>query len=1032
MAFNENSRVKIPALLHLCRIGYEYLSLFNAKRDELTNIFTDIFTDSFLRINPDSTLHDVKRVLDNITLALDNEDLGHEFYKMLTTHAGSRLIDFKNFDNNSFHVVTELTYKNGDEEFRPDITLLINGLPLAFVEVKKPNNKGGVIEESNRMNERRLPNKKFRKFINMTQLLVFSNNMEYDNESIVPIQGAFYASTAYQDIKFNYFREEEDLDLDTLLKPEDDAIENFILKDNNLIVIKTSPEFLTNKNPDSPTNRLLTSLFCRERLAMLLKYGIAYVEETKGLEKHIMRYPQIFATKAIERTIEKGIKKGIIWHTQGSGKTALAYYNVPYLTDYFQKKNVVPKFYFIVDRIDLMNQAKKEFTNRGLIVHTVNSKEELIKDFKKQQAVHNYSGQKEITVVNIQKFNEETTLLKSTDYNIGVQRVYFLDEVHRSYNPSGSFLANLFTSDRNAILIGLTGTPLISDDRKSKDTFGGYIHKYYYNASIADGYTLKLIREGIETKYKMQLEQVLKDIKLLRGDIKKGDVYADKRFVEPMLDYIVEDFTQSRIKFGDNSIGAMVVCDSSEQAKMLFEVFNEKYIVRSNDGVISNHPVIEEPNYSIAADRVPPYGQPTLKKHLSAALILHDIGTKDSRKDEVDDFKGGKIDFLFVYNMLLTGFDAKRLKKLYIGRIIKDHNLLQTLTRVNRPYKNFQYGFVVDFADITKEFDATNKAYFDELQEQLGDEMETYSNLFKSKEEMEAEIKDIKEKLFHFNLLNSEVFSQQITQIEEPKMVLDIKKALAEAKNLYNIIRMYGHFDLLEAIDFRKLNELYNETARHLDLINAKNALQNNADNSNILNVALENIIFMFRKVSEAEMVIADQLKETLRKTRETLLSNFDQQDPEFISLREELERLFKKKNLNEISQDDMKQNIGALRLIYDKVTELNRKNNLLKAKYENDVKYARLHKRVVEHGKITKRESAIHEALTNIKLEADEKVLINNRQLDNENYFNGLMMQIVLKNFKKINPQLEPDSAKYVNKHVVKEYMNEFHGVYV
>ncbi len=1035
MAFNEDSRVKIPALLHLCRMGYQYLSLSNAKRDESTNIFTDIFTDSFLRINPDSNLHDVKRVLDNITLALDNEDLGHEFYKMLTTHADSKLIDFKNFDNNSFHVVTELTCKNGDDEFRPDITLLINGMPLAFVEVKKPNNKDGVLAERDRMNVR-FKNKKFRKFINLTQLLVFSNNMEYDNESIVPIQGAFYASTAYQDINFNYFREEEDLDLDALLKPEDDAIENFILKDNNLIVIKTSPEFLTNKNPDSPTNRLLTSLFCRERLAMLLKYGIAYVEEKNGLEKHIMRYPQIFATKAIERTIEKGITKGIIWHTQGSGKTALAYYNVPYLTDYFQKKNVIPKFYFIVDRIDLMVQARTEFNNRGLIVHTVNSKEDLIKDFRKQQAVHNYSGQKEITVVNIQKFNEETTLLKSTDYDISVQRVYFLDEVHRSYNPSGSFLANLFTSDRNAILIGLTGTPLIGDDRKSKDTFGGYIHKYYYNASIADGYTLKLIREGIETKYKMQLEQVLKDIKILRGDTKKGDLYAHKKFVEPMLDYIVEDFTQSRVKFGDNSIGAMVVCDSSEQAKMLFEVFNEKYTVSNVRETFEVPPTLavteEEMGYSIAADIVPPYGQPTLKKQLSAALILDKVGTKDSRKTEIDDFKGGKIDFLFVYNMLLTGFDAKRLKKLYIGRIIKDHNLLQTLTRVNRPYKNFQYGFVVDFADITKEFDATNKAYFDELQEQLGNEMDTYSNLFKSREEMEVEIKDIREKLFHFDLLNSEIFSQQITQIEDPKTVLDIKKALVEAKNLYNIIRMYGHFDLLEAIDFRKLNELHNETARHLDLINAKNALQNNADNSNILNVALENIIFMFRKVSEAEMVIADQLKEILRKTRETLLSNFDQQDPDFISLREELERLFKKKNLNEISQDEMKQNIGALRLIYDKVTELNRKNNLLKAKYENDTKYARLHKRVVEHGKITKRESEIHAALTNIKLEADEKVLINNHQLDNENYFNGLMMQIVLRNFKKINPQLEPDSAKYVNKHVVKEYMNEFHGGFV
>ena len=122
----------------------------------------------------------------------------------------------------------------------------------------------------------------------------------------------------------------------------------------------------------------------------------------------------------------------------------------------------------------------------------------------------------------------------------------------------------------------------------------------------------------------------------------------------------------------------------------------------------------------------------------SAALILHDIGSKEERKDWVEDFKAGKIDLLFVYNMLLTGFDAKRLKKLYLGRVIRKHNLLQALTRVNRPYKDFRYGYVVDFADIRKEFDATNKAYFEELQAELGDEMEHYSHLFKSAEEIAA------------------------------------------------------------------------------------------------------------------------------------------------------------------------------------------------------------------------------------------------------------------------------------------------------
>ena len=1028
MAFNENTRVKIPAILHLCRLGYNYISLSNSKVDSNTNIFTDIFIESINRINKDIEQDETKRILEDISLALDNEDLGQAFYKMLTSTSGIRLIDFSSVENikknNSFHVVTELTYKNGEDEFRPDITLLVNGMPLAFIEVKKPNNREGILAERDRINVR-FKNKKFRKFINISQLLVFSNNMEYDSESIVPIQGAFYSTVSYQKAEFNCFREEEKFNLSEILQPENDDVENFVLKDNNLSSIKFSPEFITNKETSTPTNRILTSLFCIDRLAFLLKYSIAYVNSETGLEKHIMRYPQMFATKAIEETFNNGIKKGIIWHTQGSGKTALAFYNVHYLTDYFQQKNTVPKFYFIVDRIDLMNQAKLEFSSRGLNVHLVNSKDELVKNFKSRGAIHNLSGKREITVVNIQKFKDDTDILKANDYDISIQRIYFLDEVHRSYNPTGSFLANLFSSDRNAILIGLTGTPLIGKDRHSKDTFGDYIHKYYYNASIADGYTLKLIREGIESNYKIQLEAALKEVEILKGDAEKRIIFSHQKFVEPMLDYIVLDFIKSRIRFGDNTIGAMVVCDSSDQAKKLFEIFNTKY----NPTQTTTEPLSE---YSLAAE--PSVDYLNWQKHnhtnLTSSLILHDIGTKDDRKQDVIDFKEGKIDFLFVYNMLLTGFDAKRLKKLYIARIIKDHNLLQTLTRVNRPYKDFKYGFVVDFADIRKEFDATNKAYFEELQLELGDEMENYTNLFKSKEEIEEEIKEIKEKLFHYDLKNAEIFSQQISQVEDRQKVLDIKKALGNAKDLYNIIRMLGHYELLEKIDFLKLNELYNETSRHLELLNLKESIQNNVDTTNLLNVALENVIFMFRKVSEEELVIADQLKDMLRKAREALGSNFDQKDPEFISLYDELKRLFDKKNLDEISQEEMKKNIGSLQQIYERVTELNRKNNLLKAKYENDAKYTRLHKRIIERGNISKRESDICEALLDIKKQADEKVLINSKLLNNESYFEKLLMQMVIDNFSKTKIKLESESAKYINNLIAKEYINEYQGI--
>jgi type I restriction enzyme, R subunit len=1019
--FNEDSRVKIPAILHLCRLGYEYISLKNANWDIETNIFPEIFIEAVSKINPELDQEQIERLLQDIILVLDNEDLGKAFYEKLTSESGIKLIDFENFDNNTFNVVTELTYKNGDDEFRPDIILLINGMPLAFIEVKKPNNRDGIIAERERIN-RRFQNSKFRKFVNITQLMVFSNNMEYDNDDIEPLQGVFYASPSYKQPIFNYFREEEKLDLNNILSEENEDVEAFILKDNNLTVIKNSPEFITNKDIKTPTNRVSTSLFSKDRLAFILKYGIAYVQENKGVEKQIMRYPQIFATKSIERKLDEGVKKGIIWHTQGSGKTALAYYNTRYLTDYFQKKQIIPKFYFIVDRLDLLIQAKREFSARGLVVHAVNSKDEFVRDIRATTAIHNNTGKPEITVVNIQKFTEESNVVTQQDYDISIQSVYFLDEVHRSYNPTGSFLANLTQSDTNSIKIGLTGTPLISKDYYSKDLFGNYIHKYYYNASIADGYTLRLIREEIASDYKIVLQDALDRIKVLKGEIKREKVFAHHSFVEPMLKYIIDDFEKTRLTFSDVSIGGMVVCDSSEQAKEMFKIFNEKY---SNEQNIVNE-------FSEAAEPEINYGKKLKNSYKvkSAALILHDIGTKDERKDIVESFKEGEIDFLFVYNMLLTGFDAKRLKKLYIGRIIKRHNLLQALTRVNRPYKKFRYGYVVDFADIRAEFDATNKAYFDELQAELGDEMEYYSNLFKSKEEIEEEIAEIKEILFHFDTSNAEVFQQQISQIKDRDKVIAIKNALGNAKSLYNLIRLFGHYDLLERVDFKKLAQLYRETENHLALLNTRESLENNIDNTNLLNVALEDVLFHFTKISEEELVLADELKDMLRKTRETMASNFDKKDPDFVSLYEELRRLFDKKNLDEITQDEMRRNIGALTQIYEKIKELNRQNNLLKNKYNSDPKYARIHKRLLESGTISKKESQIYDALQSVKNEADLQVLKNTRLLNNEDYFSTQMMRLVIEQFKNKNSiALNAESSKYINKLVVNEYINEFYG---
>tara|TARA_B100000212_G_C27192998_1_gene455485 strand:+ start:193 stop:702 length:510 start_codon:yes stop_codon:yes gene_type:complete len=161
--FNEDSRVKIPAILHLIRHGYEYKSLKNTKWDYKTNIFTEIFQESICKINSELNRKDVIKTFEELKIILDNDDLGKAFYEKIIHQSPIKLIDLEDFNKNSFHVVTELPYRNGDEEFRPDITILINGLPLIFIEVKKPNNKEGILAEHNRI-IKRFQNSKFKTF----------------------------------------------------------------------------------------------------------------------------------------------------------------------------------------------------------------------------------------------------------------------------------------------------------------------------------------------------------------------------------------------------------------------------------------------------------------------------------------------------------------------------------------------------------------------------------------------------------------------------------------------------------------------------------------------------------------------------------------------------------------------------------------------------------------------------------------------------------------------------------------------------
>ncbi len=1022
MIFNEDSRVKIPAIVHLTRLGYSFLP--RSKMTNLhieTNIFIDQFKEGLSIINNKAfSDKEILSFISDLNVKLDNNDLGKAFYKSISGEFECKLIDLVNFENNLFNVVTELTYKNEEEEFRPDITLLINGMPLAFIEVKKPNNREGILAERDRINTR-FRNPKFKKFMNITQLLVFSNNQEYDEESISPIQGAFYATPDDEETKFNCFREEETFIIQNVPR-EDVKIEKEVLLDNNIVSIFGTLEYKTAKDLNSPTNRILTSLFSKHRFNLILKYGFVYVNNSDSIggriAKHIMRYPQLFATLAIERKLNQGVKKGIIWHTQGSGKTALAYFNVNFLRDYYQKKNIITKFYFIVDRLDLAIQARNEFEARGLRVEMISSKDDFVRNMRTAGATATNLGSQTIAVVNIQKFSDYS-IAKVADYDLNIKRIYFLDEVHRSYNPEGTFYAKLINSDRDAIHIGLSGTPLIGGDFKSKEIFGDYFHKYYYNRSIADGYTLKLIREAIETNFQMEVNGILETIKVQEGTLTKGELFTHRKFVEPLVNYIITDFKKSRVIQNDDTIGGMIVCDSSAQAKMIFEYFGkynerETYLRNQLNVPMREHYLSAEPLHDDIGSEYYP---------LTAALILHDIDTKQIRNDYQIDFKHGKVDLLIVYNMLLTGFDSKRLKKLYLTRVIKQHNLLQTLTRVNRPYKNFKYGYVVDFADIRKEFDKTNKEYFKELQAELGDEIKEYSNLFKSYEEIDAEIVEIKEKLFLYDFSNIEEFQKIVSQINDRKEIAELRKCLENLKSLYNVIKIMNYPELLDKFTFDKVNKLYSEVSNRIDIINLKYNLENAVDNTNLLNIALEKMQFSFRKIGTHELKIADKFRSELERARKEMEGNFDKKDLKFISLFEELKRLFKRKNIEELTSEEMAEAIKTLKTIYEQANALNNKDAMLAAKYENDTKFAKIHKRIKENNlNVLKSDTALHEVLLVIKHRTDATVINNHALLDNEEYFTEIAKRTIIESLEERGIK-DLNLVRFINSTLVNEY---------
>ena len=1050
-AFCEDSRVKFPTLMHLMGMGFKYVSLKGLKTkyviapktefDPLTNILTGYFTEAYNKLNPNVENEAAGKLLAKIQSSLMNDDLGRQFYNEILLNTGERIIDLSSpanfYKNNTFQVTTEMTCGDKDNDnYRPDITLFVNGLPLAFIEVKKENNHKGILAETDRMKQR-FVNPKYRRFLNLTQIMVFSNDMEYDNNEVTPTIGAFYATIGKKNTKYNCFREEgqDSFPIERHIRQVTLQEEEVLLRDSNVPQYKNSSEYKTNCLANTPTKRMCDSLFSFNRFHFLLKYGIAYVDYTNGLQKHIMRYPQLFATKAIERHLEAGKTKGIIWHTQGSGKTALSFYNVKYLTDYYSSKGIVPQFFFIVDRLDLMIQAQREFSYRGLKVNSVQTKDDFAKIISSGLTTQNREGKPEITVVNIQKFSNDSKALPKNAYNVPVQRIYFIDEAHRNYSPDGCFLKNLISSDSNAVKIALTGTPIISKEYNTKDIFGDYIHTYFYNASIADGYTRRLIREDIGSNYKIRLQEALNSIRVKAHSVKENDVYAHRTYVQPLLDYVINDLQQFRVKNEDNTLGGMVVCNSKEQAQMMYRLFLEKYAdeteldnERDEDGATVYR--------SISAGEMEAKKTPCRKGCYRAALITYDSFDKETRAKWIELFKDGKIDLLIVFQMLQTGFDAPRLKKLYLHRMVKEHNLLQTLTRVNRPYKEMKYGYVVDFANIEEEYSKTNREYQEELEHEVGkDNLKHTDRLLVTMEEAKSRVDEARKVLDPYELGNPEIFSRQLNMEDDREVVRSIVRSLEDMRSLQNMLTAQGS-EAEAVVEISDIHNLIKAARNRLDLLGFIDNADEKSNTRQLLNVALENIEFSFEKRGEGELEIQEQYRQSVEHARRQLQACMDTEDPEYRSILEEFLRLFRRKEMESQEEFNMHDKVQNVNDILKRIKRLNERDALEAIKYNGDTKFVRVEKRLKEKDKEeiehktsprnyawTEEKEKMTVILLAIKEDVDDVYFHNQAILEVPAYFKRNILTYVTRHFKEGQINTDREVRKYVSEVINREY---------
>ena len=574
-----------------------------------------------------------------------------------------KYIDWEHPENNLFHVTEEFAVESQDKlhNARPDIVLFINGIPFAVIECKAPyiSVKQAVEQMIRNQQADYIP-----------QLFKYAQIVMATNKNVVK-----YATAGTPKKFWSVWKEQDTEFLDSRLA-----------------------QLVADRAP-TEQDRNMISLFGRERLMELSRYFVLFDANVKK----ICRYQQYFAIREIIKTIAQRDSKGnrqsgVIWHTQGSGKSLTMVMLAKYILMELAACN--PRVVIVTDRKELDGQIAATFAHTRLNPARATSGRHLV------ELVTN--GKADVITTIINKFNTAERLeAKNNSRDVFV----LIDESHRS--NYGSMAAKMRTVFPNACYIGFTGTPLMKREKNTLTKFGKLIHKYTIQDGVEDGAIVPLIYEGRFVEQKVDEENIdmwFQQTTKRLTDPQKEDLRRKWSSIRRLTS------TDARIKrialdinnhfllgFKDTGFKAMLATNYKRDAIRYLKCFEQF-------GDLNCAVVISPPDIRESVDDVDEGTDNMVIEYWEK--MMKQYGDADTYEEAMKNkFCDGEIDILIVCSKLLTGFDAPVCQVLYIDKELKEHGLLQAIARTNRLHDGKEYGLIVDYRGLIQKLDAAMDMY---------------------------------------------------------------------------------------------------------------------------------------------------------------------------------------------------------------------------------------------------------------------------------------------------------------------------------